>query len=116
MTKCPCCGANLKVSLAVGTDYQAARRILDQKPSGADLTNEQLNALAWKQSQKKAALSTLLVNSDLLSMPLAKLLRDRLTTAVCQSWKLGEVTYKLSSNHEGTATWIQRWKPVAGDA
>lgn len=111
MPKCPSCGAVLEVNLTVGTDFTKTHQILAAKASGADLTNEQLTALKWKQSQKKASLATILVTQDLLNVPLALLLYDRLRTAPSKSWKLADMTYKLSENDEGTQ-WIQRWSPI----
>jgi len=111
LPKCPSCGAVLEVNLVIGTDYSHAQRILNEKASGADLTNEELSALKWKQSSKRPALSTILVTQEILEVPLIKLLYERLTTAANKTWKLREVTYKLSQNSEGTA-WIQRWSPI----
>jgi hypothetical protein len=113
MTKCPQCGASLAIFVELDTDYSKTKTILDANLSEADLTNEQLACLKWKPSQKKPALSTLLVTPELLTVPLPKLLYDRLTSSITKSWKLGEVTYKLSRNAEGTE-WLQRWTPVKG--
>ena len=109
MSKCPACGAVLE--LVLGTDYNKTQAILAAKASASDLTNEQLKAAAWKQSQKKPSLSTILVNQQSLASPILKLLYDRLTTSASKSWKLGEITYKLSRTPEGTE-FLQRWTPI----
>jgi hypothetical protein len=108
MSKCPACGALLE--LVVGTDYAKAQTILQSKATGTDLTNEQLDVLKWKQSQKRPSLSTILVSETTLGVPIIKLLYDRLTTSANKAWKLGEVTYKLSVTPEGTE-FLQRWRP-----
>jgi hypothetical protein len=109
LSKCPSCGAILE--LVVGTDYTKAQAILGTKASGSDLTNEQLAVLKWKQSQKREALSTLLVTTELLNIPIAKLLYERLKSSSNLSWKLGEITYKLSRTD--AAEFLQRWSPIA---
>jgi hypothetical protein len=114
MTNCPKCGAPLSISITLETDYSKTKQILQAKASGADLTNEQLDCLKWKTSQKKPALSTLLVTPDLLSVPLAKLLYDRLLSSATKSWKLSETTYKLSTLADGSAQFLQRWTSVKG--
>lgn len=108
-TSCPKCGTALEI--IIDTNYEKAQSIIGKKLSASDLTNDALAALNWKQSQKRAALSTLLVSSELLEVPIAKLLHERLNTSANLTWKLGEVTYKLSRTD--TAAWIQRWKPVS---
>jgi hypothetical protein len=113
LPNCPSCGAVLEVNLAIGTDYTHAQKILNEKASGADLTNEQLSALKWKQSQKKPQLSTIRVTPEVLEVPLLKLLHERLRSAAGNSWKLGEVSYRLSEN-EGTQ-WIQTWMSVKSE-
>lgn len=112
MTRCPKCGASLAVSVELETDYSKTKAILDVKATGfgADLTNEQLSTLAWKQSQKRPALCTILVNETVLAVLIARLLYDRLSSSANKAWKLGEVTYKLSRNDEGRE-WLQRWSP-----
>jgi hypothetical protein len=107
--KCPACGVVLE--LVLGTDYTKTQAILAAKASGSDLSNEELKAAAWKQSQKRPSLSTILVNDASLTIPIIKLLYDRLTTSASQSWKLGPITYKLSRTPEGTE-FLQRWSPV----
>ncbi len=109
--KCPACGVSLE--LVRGTDYSKTQTILAAKASGADITNEQLSALNWKQSVKKPSLSTILVNEASLGVPIIKLLYDRLAASANKAWKLGEITYKLSENDEGTE-WLQRWTPING--
>ena len=108
MPKCPSCGAVLEVSLTTGTDYTKTKEIL---ANAAELTNERLDSLKWKQSQKRDALSTILVTEAALGVPLIRLLYDRLQASANKSWKLSEVTYKVSQNGEGTQ-WIQRWTPI----
>ena len=81
------------------------------KITGSDLTNEQLSVLKWKQSQKREALSTIVVSQELLTVPIAGLLYRRLMSAPSQSWKLGEVTYKLSRTDDGTQ-FLQKWEAV----
>ncbi len=108
MTNCPKCGAPLSISVELETDYSKTKTILEAKASGVDLTNEQLGCLNWKQSQKRPSLSTILVNETSLAVPILKLLYDRLSSSANKAWKLGEVTYKLSRNDEGTE-WLQRW-------
>jgi hypothetical protein len=109
LTSCPKCGARLEIIL--DTDYTQAQASLAAKASGSDITNEQLSTLPWKQSQKKPALSTVHVNDAALAIPIAKLLYERLKTSANLSWKVGEITYKLSQNAQGVE-WLQRWAPI----
>lgn len=111
MATCPKCGAVLEVSLSVGTDYTKTQSILAGKATGSDLTNEQLNSITWKQSQKKPNLSTILVNQEALANPILKLLYERLFASANRSWKIAEILYKLSRTPEGTE-FLQRWTPV----
>jgi hypothetical protein len=76
--------------------------------SGSDLTNEQLDAVKWTQSAKLPQLKTILVNDTTRKVPIIALLYERLKTAANETWKIGEVTYKLSRNDEGTE-WLQKW-------
>ena len=108
--KCPKCGVPLE--LVVGTEYTEAQRILAAKASGSELTNEQLSAATWKQSLKRPALTTILVNQENLASPIVKLLYERLVASANKAWKLGEITYKLSITPEGTE-FLQRWSPIA---
>lgn len=105
-SKCPNCGVELEIIR--DTNYSKATAVL----SGAELSNQQLAALPWRQSQKKPSLATILVNETTLAIPIAKLLYDRLKSSATKGWKLGEVTYKLSRNDEGTE-WLQRWSPMS---
>jgi hypothetical protein len=109
-TKCPACGAVLEVSIVLGTDYTKTKQILESKASGAELTNQQLDSLKWKQSTKREALSTILVNESVLGVPIARLLYDRLKASASFSWKLEQTTYKLST-FEGKE-FLQRWQPL----
>jgi len=109
--RCPNCRAPLGISLTLETDFTKTKEILDAQASIGDLTNEQLAGLPWKQSQKKQALSTLLVTAQLLQSALPRYLYDRLKMAAGNSWKIDRVTYKLSANNEGTE-WLQRWQPI----
>lgn len=113
-TRCPQCKTPLevRVELYATTDYSKAKQILAAKTSAADLTNEQLAAANWKQSTKRESLSTILVNEGTLGLPIIRLLYERLESSPNKSWKIGEVTYKLSTNDEGTVTWLQKWTPV----
>ena len=76
--------------------------------SASDLTNQALSALKWNQSEKLPALSTIPVNESSLRVPILKLLYDRLSASTTKSWKLADVTYKLSRNDEGSE-WLQKW-------
>ncbi len=105
MSKCPTCGAGLEIIL--DTNYSKATAAL----SGADLTNEQLSNLKWKQSQKKPALSTILVDQAILGVPIAKLLYDALTRSANKSLKFDRTEYKLST-YNGNE-FLQRWSPVS---
>jgi hypothetical protein len=113
MAKCPQCGVSLAVFVELETDYSKTKTILNAKASGVDLTNEQLANLKWKQSNKRASLCTILVNEDLLRIPIARLLYETLSSSANKSCKLGQITYKLSTNNEGTE-WLQRWTPIKG--
>ena len=113
MTNCSKCGTALAVFVELETDYSKTKAILDAKVSGADLTNEQLACLKWKQSQRKPALSTIRVDEPVLGVPTARELYDRLKASPNLSLKLSEITYRLSRNHEGTTEWLQRWSPVS---
>jgi hypothetical protein len=114
MPKCPSCGAVLEIpSLVLGTDYRRTSQILQQKTTGADLTNEELRKEAWKASKKKPALSTILVNPSSLDRPILRLLYDRLKASPNLGFKLAEISYRLSRNEEGTE-WLQKWEAVRG--
>ena len=76
--------------------------------SASDLTNEALSALKWSQSTKLPQLQTIPVNETTLKVPIILLLYERLAAAANKTWKIGEVTYKLSRNDEGTE-WLQKW-------
>jgi hypothetical protein len=76
--------------------------------SGSDLTNGELDAVKWTQSAKLSQLKTILVNEATRKVPIIALLYERLKAAANETWKIGEVTYKLSRNDEGTE-WLQRW-------
>jgi len=102
MSECPKCGAGLTIIL--DTSYSKATAVL----SAAELTNEALNNLKWRQSQKKPVLSTILVDPVILGVPIARLLYDRLKATPTLTWKSGDVTYKLSS-FEGKE-FLQRWQ------
>jgi hypothetical protein len=107
---CPNCRQPLEVTLAASTNYDKTKQILDVKASA--LTNEELNKHDWRQSQKRKALSTILLNETTLADPILKLLFDRLSASSSKSWKLGKITYKLSQNNDGTLRWLQRWTPL----
>ncbi len=113
---CPNCKHPLEIliSLALGTDFMRTKEILNQM-SAAELTNQQLDTLEWRQSQKRQALSTLRVTPELLNVPIARLLYDRLRAAANETWKIDRVTYKLSQTDTMefcTAKFLQRWSPV----
>jgi hypothetical protein len=76
--------------------------------SASDLTNEALTVLKWTQSTKLPQLQTILVNEASRKVPIIALLYERLKTAANETCKIGDVTYKISRNDEGTE-WLQRW-------
>lgn len=96
--KCPACGAVIEVQFVLGTDY-------------AKLTNQQAQALNWKQSAKRPALSTILVTPEILRDPTANQLYNNLRTNPNKAIKEGDVTFKLSRLENGTE-FLQRWQPV----
>ena len=98
-------------SANLDTDYSKAQEMLRAKASGADLTAEQLSTRPWRQSEKKAALSTLLVTASLLDIPIAKLLFERLKNSADKTWKVGDITYKFSATADG-AEFLQKWQSV----
>ena len=95
--KCPACGAILEVTLQIGTDYSQTKALMDYA------------SLKWRQSTRKPNLATILVTPDLLRVPLANELYNRLRSDPNFNFKMGEVTFKLSRNAEGTSEWLQKW-------
>jgi len=108
--RCPNCQAPLDVALYPTTEYAKTKQILESKAT-ADLTNQQLDSLPWRQSQKKASLKTILVTPDLLTIPIAKLVYDALTRSATKSLKLERIEYKVSIYNGGE--FLQKWSPVS---
>jgi hypothetical protein len=91
----------------------ASARIPDVAKSASDLTNEKLASLMWVESLKLPQLSTVKVTPALLEHePVAKLLYEKLKISKDGSWKVGEITYKLSVTVD--AEFLQRWQAVKG--
>ncbi len=88
----------------------------DLSKSASDLTNEKLASLMWAESMKLPQLSTVKVTPDLLERePVAKLLYDRLKASKDASWKVCDVTYKLSVTQSGME-FLQRWQATSKGA
>jgi hypothetical protein len=95
-TKCPACGAVIEVQIVLGTDYSRVP------------THQ---ALAWKRSSKRPALSTIMVTPEILRDPTANQLYNSLRTNPNKAIKEGDVTFKLSKLENGTE-FLQRWQPI----
>jgi hypothetical protein len=96
--KCPACGAIIEVHFSLGTDYSR-------------LTNQQAQALNWKQSTKRPALSTIMVTQEVLRDPTANQLYNNLQMNPNKAIKEGDITFKLSKLENGTE-FLQRWQPI----
>jgi len=71
--------------------------------------------LAWRQSEKKPALSTIRVDETLLADPRAKRLYDLVKPLGKQGVKIGGVNYKLSIAAPSGTEFLQCWRnPPAG--
>jgi hypothetical protein len=65
--------------------------------------------LAWKQSQKKQNLATIMVTKELLENPVARELYDRLKD--WRTMKVHQVSYRLSEMDDGTE-FLQKWSQI----
>ncbi len=76
--------------------------------SASGLTNEALSALKSSQSTKLPQLATMKITQELLGAPIAKLLFERLKASANKTWKIGDITYKLSATDD-EVEFLQRW-------